>query len=180
MSLAAGLTVFSCRGNVPDSIVIQLMCSVQHANGISPLIWWALSVHDGNIQCYAPRFHVFGHCMPLMLNVIYLFTIITRSNIVRYYINNYRNWRWISIRCWIHKIPLTGELWRIFCEYLWNNWPRYNGTALYVRKWPNLIHWLVKSHNIHLLRYHIIDRNRLMRLTHQGLLQHQCTAMPVI
>ena len=32
--------------------------------------------------------------------------IITRSNIVRYYINNYRNWYRISIRCWIHKSHL--------------------------------------------------------------------------
>ena len=30
-------------------------------------------------------------------------TVITRSSIVRYYINNYRNWGRISIRCWIHK-----------------------------------------------------------------------------
>ena len=28
---------------------------------------------------------------------------LTRSNIVRYYINNYRNWGRISIRCWIHN-----------------------------------------------------------------------------
>ena len=25
----------------------------------------------------------------------------------------------------------TGELWGVFCEYLSENWPRYNGTALY-------------------------------------------------
>ena len=29
--------------------------------------------------------------------------VIMRSNIVSYYINNYRNWGRISIRCWIHK-----------------------------------------------------------------------------
>ena len=28
-------------------------------------------------------------------------------------------------------LALTGELWGVFCEYLWENWPRYNGTALY-------------------------------------------------
>ena len=28
---------------------------------------------------------------------------ITRSNFVRYFINKYRNWCRISIRCWIHK-----------------------------------------------------------------------------
>ena len=25
----------------------------------------------------------------------------------------------------------TDELWGAFCKYLWENWPRYNGTALY-------------------------------------------------
>ena len=34
---------------------------------------------------------------------VQLSAIITRSNIVRCYINNYRNWGRISIRCWIHK-----------------------------------------------------------------------------
>ena len=29
--------------------------------------------------------------------------VITRSNFVRYFINNYRTWCRISIRCWIHK-----------------------------------------------------------------------------
>ena len=31
--------------------------------------------------------------------------IIAQSNIVRYYINNYRNWGRISVRCWMHKRP---------------------------------------------------------------------------
>ena len=30
-------------------------------------------------------------------------TVLTRSNIARYYINNYRNWGRISIRRWIYK-----------------------------------------------------------------------------
>ena len=29
------------------------------------------------------------------------------------------------------KILLTGELWGVFSEYLWENWPRYNRTTLY-------------------------------------------------
>ena len=33
----------------------------------------------------------------------------------------------------IPYLALTGELWGIFCEYLWENLPRYNGTALYVK-----------------------------------------------
>ena len=28
-------------------------------------------------------------------------------------------------------LALVGELWGVFCEYLWENWPHYNGTALY-------------------------------------------------
>ena len=29
-------------------------------------------------------------------------------------------------------LALTGELWGVFCEYLWENQPRYNGPALYL------------------------------------------------
>ena len=29
-------------------------------------------------------------------------------------------------------LALTGELWGVFCEYLRENQPRYNGTALYM------------------------------------------------
>ena len=29
-------------------------------------------------------------------------------------------------------LALTGELWVIYCEDLGKDWPRYNGTALYV------------------------------------------------
>ena len=61
--------------------------------------------------------------------------VITRPNIVRYYINNYRNRGRISIRCCMHKrhpIPHhNGWAMGVFYEYLWENWPRYNGTALY-------------------------------------------------
>ena len=31
-------------------------------------------------------------------------------------------------------LTLTGEIWAVFCEYLWENWPRYNGNALYIIK----------------------------------------------
>ena len=29
-------------------------------------------------------------------------------------------------------LALTGELWGVFCEYLWEHWPHYNGTALFL------------------------------------------------
>ena len=33
-------------------------------------------------------------------------------------------------------LALTDELWGAFCEYLWENWQRYNGTALYMYVLP--------------------------------------------
>ena len=63
--------------------------------------------------------------------------IIKRSNIVRYCINNCKNSGRIHVskRCWIHKrypyLTPSGELWDVFCEYFWENWPRYNSTTLY-------------------------------------------------
>ena len=32
-------------------------------------------------------------------------------------------------------LALMGELWGVFCEYLRENQPRYNGTALYFPLW---------------------------------------------
>ena len=46
---------------------------------------------------------------------------------VKYCINYYRSCGRISI--WIHK--RHGQAMGCLCEYLWENWPRYNGTALY-------------------------------------------------
>ena len=31
----------------------------------------------------------------------------------------------------IHYLGLTGELCGVFCKYLWENWPRFNGAALH-------------------------------------------------
>ena len=32
-------------------------------------------------------------------------------------------------------LTLTGKLWGVFCEYLWEKLPRYNGTTLYQAKY---------------------------------------------
>ena len=61
-----------------------------------------------------------------------------RYNALQYYKvlqQNYRNWSRISIRCWTHKRHLIrrtpdGESRCVFCEYLWETWPRYNSPAL--------------------------------------------------
>ena len=61
--------------------------------------------------------------------------IMTRSDMVRYCINNCRNWGRITTRWWTHKntpyLPLTGELLGAFWEYLWENWLRCDGSTLY-------------------------------------------------
>ena len=57
--------------------------------------------------------------------------VITRCNTVRHYINSYRNCKNINQMLNQQQTPLTGELWGVFCEYSWENWPRYKGTTLY-------------------------------------------------
>ena len=86
------------------------------------------SLVKSNLICPSDKLNWQPGCPVLTIN-IQSNAVITRSNIVRYYINNYRNWSRISVRCLIHK--RLGALWGVFCEYLWENWPRYNGTALY-------------------------------------------------
>ena len=77
-------------------------------------------------------FFISRHCIIYILSS----ALMTRSNIARYLINNYMNWGKISIRYWIKKdtqyFALTGELWGVFCEFKWEHWLRYNGTALYL------------------------------------------------
>ena len=56
------------------------------------------------------------------------------ANIVIHYINDYGNWEYASeagLKKDIPYLALTGELWGVFWEYLWENWPRYSGTARY-------------------------------------------------
>ena len=83
-------------------------------------------------------------------------TVIKRSNIVKYYINNYINWGRISIICWIHKrrtIPRPNRramecLLRMFL----GNWPHFNSTALHQHQ--NNVH--VRINNIRLSNLYII------------------------
>ena len=71
-----------------------------------------------------------------MFSDVQLSGVITRSNIVRYYKNDYRNWCKISIRYWIYKRhAIPGEEWGVFYWYMWEYWPRYNGAALYCARY---------------------------------------------
>ena len=60
--------------------------------------------------------------------------LLMQSSIVRYCINNCMNSGRISKAGPTKDTPyltLTGELWDVFWEYLWENWLRYKGTTLY-------------------------------------------------
>ena len=37
-------------------------------------------------------------------------------------------------------LALTGEVWGVFCEYFWENWPRYNSIALYFAIYHKINH----------------------------------------
>ena len=55
----------------------------------------------------------------------------------------------ILVRCWTTKdtpyLALTGELWCVFCKYLWENWLLYNDTALHYERFQ-LTHWGRATH----------------------------------
>ena len=69
------------------------------------------------------RYH-FTVCPDPPMSHIQSSTVKTRSNIVKYYINDYRNWGKISIKCWIYKRhPIPRP------EYLWENWLHHNSTG---------------------------------------------------
>ena len=58
----------------------------------------------------------FSECLIFMQSS----AVITRSNIVRFCINNCRNWDIISIRCWIHKRhPILRPNGRVMGCLLW-------------------------------------------------------------
>ena len=62
--------------------------------------------------------------------------VITQSNIVQYYIKITGTEAECQSDAGSIKdtpyLAVTGVLWGVFCEYLWENWQRYNGTALYI------------------------------------------------
>ena len=63
---------------------------------------------------------IFSPLLECELKVIQSSAVITRSNIVRYFINNYRNRGRILIRCWIHKIhPIPRPNGRAMGCLLW-------------------------------------------------------------
>ena len=79
--------------------------------------------------------------------------VITRSNLSRYKCSliyhdiTYHNAVTVAENAWDIRITtdtpylaLTGELWGVYRENLGENWPRYNGTALYViSDWGNCL-----------------------------------------
>ena len=73
-----------------------------------PDCWWfEVSWHSGDITAHKAN----DHCLCSYVDMerhdengyIQSSAVITRSNIIRYCMNDCRNFGWISIRCWIHK-----------------------------------------------------------------------------
>ena len=83
--------------------------------------------------------------------------VITRSNILRDYINNYKNWGRISIRCWLKKRhPIPRPYGRAMRCLLWIFVKKFNCviTALHSTVFyglnicPNLTHLFTKSNKM--------------------------------
>ena len=87
--------------------------------------------------------------------------VITRSNIVRYYMNNYKNWGRISSRCWIYKRhPIPRPNGRAMGCILWVYFVRKNDrviTALHCI-FISVFSWLsTLSRNILYVGKYLID-----------------------
>ena len=73
--------------------------------------------HDKTKPCSVVWDTAWDYYYCIIISDIQSSAVITRSNIVRYYMNDYRNGGRISIRCWIHKrhpIPRPNG-WAIGC-----------------------------------------------------------------
>ena len=98
------------------------------------IIWkhvWSYIYMGSNFDavCFVIIFLYKSHCNNECCNFISAYSIqsqiqlsavIMRSNVVRYYIDNYRDWGRIPIRYWIHK---------------WHPIPRPNGRAMWCLSW---------------------------------------------
>ena len=66
---------------------------------------------------------------------------------------------YIYISDWIHKIHHLTILWGVFCEGVGENWPRYNGTALYVvwiRKFEHRLQMKLQLHLNNITRFKLV------------------------
>ena len=75
--------------------------------------------------------------------------VITRSNWSRYYFwhcgDSSRTKSDFKLATDTPYLALTGELWGVYCEDLWENRPRYNDTALYPPLFADVRDSLVQS-----------------------------------
>ena len=103
-----------------------------------------LDMFDVSINPYAS--------MEAYKNAIQWSAVITRSDIVRYYMNNYKKCVRISTRLWIHKrhpIPRpSGRVMGCPLRIFWENGPRYNGTALYLN-WCVYVQYIARYGYVH-------------------------------
>ena len=67
--------------------------------------------------------------------------VITRSNMIRFCINDCRTSGRISIKRWFHK-RLSGRAMGCLLWFFFENWPLYNSSALYQQKEKIIyLHW---------------------------------------
>ena len=84
---------------------------------------------------YYPHYDILCFCHNNQL-YIQLSAVIMRSNLSRYCHWHFNDSSRTYIRLQTHNsttyLALRGDLWGVHCERSGENWPRYNGTALYV------------------------------------------------
>ena len=90
--------------------------------------------------------HYLNHCWPRSI-MLQLSAIITWSYIKIYCLHHCRNWGTISISDWTHKRHAIPHPNRVFYEYFWENWWRYNGTTLY---YINGLQWVFSYYSFFL------------------------------
>ena len=158
-------TIFNCiwRLRCNNLKHHQLLNQVLVAGAILANANWIYFLH----QLFGDRFKWNLNQNKILYNDRWLTTevqssaVITRSNIVRYYINNYRNWDRISIRCWIHKRhPIVRPNGRAMECLLW----------IFVKEYDRVItapHWIMQIGSVYLWGF-ILDASSVLKQVMQS------------
>ena len=81
-----------------------------------------------------------GSCKRYEIQDVQSSAVIKRSNLSRYYIrrcdDNNRRKPDFKLTADTPYLALTGDIRDIYCQNFEENWPRYNGTALYLHTMP--------------------------------------------
>ena len=125
---------------------VRIMLSVLDCGSIT-FHFWHNQISQGYPTCIiirlscvriATQYNIYIHVYIYIYMNIQSSVVIARSNKTWFCIWYNNDWSKICIRVYIHKrhtsyLALTGELLGVLCEDLGEIWPRYNGTALYLK-----------------------------------------------